>query len=213
MDAEHYQPMYKRLCKQLQTLGAKYIDDFCEIPFRGVQPVYSDDGQILVINSKHLGPTEIDISQTERTTKEFYGRPDVSTAHLIKNDVLMYSTGAYVGRTNAWLDNTPAMASNHVTIIRPDHRICHPLYLSLFLNSPAGISQSEQFSTGSAQRELYPQNVRHILVYLPQTKKGKIDLAWEERLAEKVLASANAKVKARAKLEEAKNLIEKAIAG
>ncbi|MDD5085550.1 MAG: hypothetical protein PHE61_05855 [Candidatus Omnitrophica bacterium] len=45
----------------------------------------------------------------------------------------------------------------------------------------------------------------------PRTKAGKVDLAWQEKLADEILAAARAKVEARAKLEEAKRLVEESI--
>lgn len=70
------------------------------------------------------------------------------------------------------------------------------------------------FQTGSSgQLEIYPQHIQDMLVYLPKTKAGKTDLAWQQRLADKVLAAARAKIEARTKLEEAKKLVESAVGG
>jgi hypothetical protein len=104
------------------------------------------------------------------------------------------------------------MADNHVSILRPDPKVCLPVYLALFLNSPPGLAQSEMFQTGSSgQLELYPVDVAKLIVYLPGNGNGKIDLRWQQRLADKVVAASEAKAKARAKLEEAQTLEEREI--
>lgn len=87
-----------------------------------------------------------------------------------------------------------------------------PEYATLFLNSPAGLAQSEMFQTGSSgQLHLYPQHIQEFLAYLPRNKNGSIDLAWQQKLADKVVAGSRAKQEAQAKLNEAKQLVEKAI--
>jgi len=130
---------------------------------------------------------------------------------LKQYDVLVYSTGAYVGRTNVYLENKEALASNHVAIIRPNASICNPVYLSLFLNSRIGIMQSEQFASGSAQRELYPNDLMQFLIYIPTSKNGSIDLKWQKKLAHKVIRASNAKFEAQAMLDKAKKIVEASI--
>lgn len=210
-DAEHFQPQYRRLQAHLLDNGAMRLGEVCLPPSRGVQPEYAEDGPVAVVSSRHLGPTQIDTANLEHTTAGFYNSDDASKARLTKLDVLLYSTGAYVGRTNVWLDDGPALASNHVTIIRPEPRKCHPIYLALFLNSAPGLMQSAQYASGSAQQELYASQICKFLVYVPTKVDGKIDLTWQERLAAKLLAAREANSRALAKLQEAKALIEQEI--
>ncbi|HEY3931638.1 MAG TPA: restriction endonuclease subunit S [Verrucomicrobiae bacterium] len=211
IDAEFFQPQYNRLRKRLSAAGALSLGKFCPILNRGIQPEYVENGDVSVINSKHLGPNHIDYSTLERTSKEAYESEESKKAWVKKFDVLLYSTGAYVGRTNVFLENFKALASNHVAIIRPDWNVCNPTYLALFLNSPVGLAQSVEFSTGSAQRELYPKHIQQFLVFLPTTRAGKIDLEWQKKLAAKVEAANSAKQEAESKLAEAKQLVEQAI--
>ena len=180
-------------------------------PPRGVQPVYVDNGPVAIVTSEHLGITQIDMDKLDHTSSEFYKSANVARANLSTNDVLLYATGAYVGRTNCWLGEGEALASNHVTIIRPDRKVCHPVYLALFLNSPAGLSQSERAASGSTQRELYPSEVTKIVVFLPKKNGDKIDLDWQKMLAGKVLAANEAIRRARGKLADARTLVENEI--
>lgn len=208
LDPEFYQPKFENLEKHLKAVGTMRLGDFCRMPSRGVQPQYEESGSILIINSKHLGPMEIDIEGAEKTTTHFYDDEVNEKARIQRFDVLMYSTGAYIGRTNAYLNNEKAIASNHVTIIRPDVKVCDPIYLALFLNSPAGLMQTDQRASGSAQREIYPQEVVKYKVFTPRDKNGKSDLAWQKKLADKVIAANEAKKSAKQKIGEAKRLVE-----
>lgn len=211
IDSEFYQPKFENLEKYLKKIGAIPLGNFCPMPNRGVQPQYDENGDILVINSKHLGPTEIDIDKAERTTEAFYADNLNEKARIQETDVLMYSTGAYVGRTNSYLGDKKALASNHVTIIRPDRKLCNSIYLALFLNSPAGLMQTDQRASGSAQREIYPQEIMKYQIFIPNDRSGKSDLTWQKKLAEKVIAANEAKKSAKQKLQEAKELVEKEI--
>jgi hypothetical protein len=101
------------------------------------------------------------------------------------------------------------LADNHVSILRPDQTVCLPVYLSLFLNSPAGLAQSEKFQTGSSgQLELYGHDIARIVVFLPKNGKGNLDLKWQKKLAEKAIAAYHANIKARETVEKAKRMIE-----
>jgi len=168
VDAEHFQPKYQKLVAHLKEGGSvRTLGEIATYIERGVQPRYVEDGEIIVVNSRHLGEQLLNVDATERTDRDFWTRN--KRARLHKYDVLVYSTGAYIGRTNAWLEEQDAVASNHVTIIRTNDS-CHPLYLATFLNAPPGLMQAEQWASGSGQRELYPEDIARFLIYLPSDK-------------------------------------------
>ena len=116
----------------------------------------------------------------------------------------MYSTGApYVGRTNVWLEDSKAIASNHVNIIRPGEEY-NPLYLAVYLNSPIGMLQAAMYQKGSNQQELYPEDIaRFVLCRASQE--------LQEKIADLVLQSYQARKKAKALLKEAKRQVEELI--
>lgn len=210
-DAEYFQPQYKRLQHHLRQGGAKVLSEFCPFIGRGVQPEYDESGDVLLINSQHLSAQFIDISSVERTKQSFYDLPSTARARLKKYDVLVYATGAYVGRSNVYLHDTNAVAGIDILIARPNQALCNPVYLALFLNSILGILQSEQAASGSAQRHIYPKDLMHFIIYLPIDKKGAIDLEWQKKLADKVIRASKAKNEAQAMLDKAKKIIEDSI--
>lgn len=208
-DAEYYQPKFKNLLNHLKKIDSVRIKEFCQHPNRGIQPQYEETGDIIVINSKHLRLTQIDIESAERTSEAFYSEENTNKARLKQFDVLMYSTGAYIGRTNVYLEKCRGIASNHVTIIRPNNKICDPTYLALFLNSPVGLMQSDQKASGSAQREIYPHDIAGLYVFVPQNKSGKVDMEWQRKLAAKVIKVYHTRSKVGQKIQEAKRLVNK----
>lgn len=212
-DAEYYQPQYARLRAELMKQGSEEIGSFCPKPIRGVQPSIVEGGEIIVVDSKAVRPQGVEPAAEERTSLKFFNSPANAKARVQKGDVLLNSTGrGTLGRAARYQLNAAAICDNHVAILRPNSKVCDPTYLALFLNSPAGLSQSEQFQTGSSgQLEIYPEHIQQFQVFLPRNKNGSVDLAWQERLAAKVQASTAAKAKARIKLEEAKRLVEEAI--
>jgi hypothetical protein len=210
-DAEHFQPKYARLLKHLNKKGALRLGDFCPIPHKGVTPIYDLEGSIPLVNTQHLGPTGIDVGRLQSVSEQFYNAIENTQAHLKQWDVLVYGTGAYLGRTNCWLEKFPAMAGMDCLIIQPDKNFCDPVYLALFLNSEPGLLQSDKYGSGSAQRHLYPRDLIQFFVFIPTCDNGKPDLKWQEKLAEKVISASRSKADARKKMNEAKALIEKEI--
>jgi type I restriction enzyme M protein len=209
-DAEHFRPQLRRLRKHLVKEGSKSIGEFCPTPRRGVQPVFVQNGDVWVIDSKAVRPGGPEPSLEERTNLAFLNDPRNAKAGVAFGDVLLNSTGrGTLGRAACWLRHEPAMADNHVSILRPDPHDCLPVYMALFLNSPAGMAQTEMFQTGSSgQLELYSADVLKLIVYLPKTGNGNIDLEWQRKLTNKVIAANEANITARAKIEEAKSLVE-----
>jgi type I restriction enzyme S subunit len=204
MDAEHFQPRYERLVNHLRKTGlARPMAEVAPYVKRGLQPVYMTGGEVIVVNSQHLGRHLLNVEATERTDRQFWD--ENSRSRLRKGDVLLYSTGAYVGRTNVWLEDQDGVASNHVTMIRPNDS-CDARYLAVFLNAPPGLLQAEKWASGSGQRELYPEDIARFLVYLPPNE-------FQQKVAELVDQSYRARQKSKVLLERAKRTVEALIEG
>lgn len=171
IDSSHYKNVYTNMYDFLyEHFTCKKIKQIVSINRRGVQPIYSPQGDIMVVNSKHLSPTHIHYDLTERTTsKEYALQPQ---AQIKNGDVLIYTTGAYVGLTNAYNSQEAALASNHVNILRLSDDTIDPNYLALVLNSVIGKLQTEKYSRGSAQLELYPFDIDEFVI--PIIDEGKM---------------------------------------
>jgi len=211
MDAEHFQPKFKRLREHLLKYNAARLGAVCKSVAKGTQPNgYIDNGEVTVVKSKNVFGQGIDFDNCECTTIDAYA--DIP-ARLINGDLVINATGfGTLGRA-AFIPSRKEkiVASVDLVILRLQQTVL-PEYAALFLNSPAGMMQSEMFQTGSSgQLHLYPQHIQEFLIYLPRNQDGSVDLTWQRKLADKVVGASRAKQEAQEKLAQAKKLVENAI--
>jgi restriction endonuclease S subunit len=180
----------------------KSVKQFVSVNRRGLQPNYVENGDIMVINSKHLSKTHINYDQTEKTTKEEFDKQQA--AHIQNDDVLIYTTGAYIGLTNAFNSNELAMASNHVNILRLSDPRIDPNYLALVFNSIIGQLQTQKHSRGSAQLELYPTDIDKFIIPI-------LDEDMMRTIGEKVRNSLESLKQSKQLLARAKSRVEELI--
>lgn len=193
MDAEHFQPHYDRMLDAIQETGkARRLGELLTYCKRGSQPEYVPDGDVLVINSQHVGPQLIDIAGAERTSEEFWQRKPGS--RIRKYDVLMNSTGVgTIGRVNCTLHDQKAVVDNHVTIMRVKPDEVDPLYLSVYLNSHLGREQTYKWQSGSSgQLEIYPEEIKGFLVIVPSEHDQKAIAAQLQSAYDSMIAALKA---------------------
>lgn len=200
LDAEHYQMKYDELEAMIKTVPYKTIAEIQLFNARGVQPDYVEEGCISVVNSKHILEDGLDYDNFERTTEAFL--LSQKRAQIGYGDILIYTTGANIGRTQAYLKHNHALASNHVNILRV--KGVNPIYLALVLNSPIGRLQTEKLCTGSAQVEIYPNDIEKFVVPI-------LDETIQETIASKVQESFAMKTESKRLLNVAKEAVEIAI--
>lgn len=202
LDAEHYQVKYDELESLIKSASYKSIAEIQQFNARGVQPDYVEGGEVLVVNSKHILENGLDYDNFEHTTPVFLNTHN--RAQIRYGDILIYTTGANIGRTQVYLIDEPAIASNHVNILRVQG--VNPIYLALVLNSQIGRLQTEKMCTGSAQAELYPSDIEKFIVpILPEEK--------QQTIADYVQKSVSLRQQAKQLLEDAKLKVEIAIMG
>lgn len=200
LDAEHYQMKYDELEARIKTLPYKTIAEIQQFNARGVQPDYVEEGSVSVVNSKHILEDGLDYDNFERTTEAFLSSHE--RAQIEYGDILIYTTGANIGRTQVYLKDDHALASNHVNILRV--RGVNPIYLALVLNSPVGRMQTEKLCTGSAQAEIYPNDIEKFIVPI-------LDETKQETIAAKVQDCFALKMESKRLLIVAKEAVEIAI--
>lgn len=200
-DAQHYQPRFKQLIDHLSGFLSTRVRDIRSLNRRGLQPIYLRNGDVDVVNSQHLGPKHIDYEGLEKTSaKSFVAAPE---AHIQKDDLLIYTTGAYIGRTNVYLRDAPSMASNHVNILRL-HPGIDATYMALVFQSIVGRFQTQQHARGSAQAELYPSDIDRFIVPL-------LDTAKQTAIGDLLRESLVKQQESRQLLEQAKTRVEQLI--
>lgn len=202
-DAEFYQPKYddQEATVRANNTDVRLIAHMERYNARGLQPEYIPDGKIHVVNSRHILETGLDYSGFEKTTEDFWQRQE--KGRIKRNDILIYTTGANIGRTQVYLQDEKALASNHVNILRLAEGI-NPRYVAFVMNSRVGRLQTEQLSAGSAQQELYPKDVSQF--YIPF-----VSPELQEALVQKITEAHELEKESEALLSRAKQAVEVAI--
>ena len=196
IDAHHFNPFVNQLLDSISSFHLVDVRDIRMYNRRGIQPVYVSEGEVAVITSQHLGRWHINYRALEHTSSDHYlAAPE---AHVQHNDLLTYSTGAYIGRTNVYVKEHRALASNHVNILRLRSDI-DASYMALVLQSVVGQAQTSKYLRGSAQAELYPTDIDRFVVPLlePETQSqigGELRRSLQrlddsERLIEQAIAN------------------------
>lgn len=165
LDSEHWQPNLLAVEEQIKAYGFTPLGNHAKSVNRGIQPLFVDEGDVFVIASKAVRPARIRVDSNECTNQAFYSKPNVARARINKGDVLLNGTGVgTLGRAGIYDRDEPAVADNHVTIIRLRDSL-NPYFLMLFLNALPGQVQSERWQTGSSgQLELYPNQIERFLI-------------------------------------------------
>jgi len=208
VDAEYFRPIYDEtmtyLSKNFKTVKLRDIVCFLS---HGKQPYYVEDGEIPVLIQKHLGPQHLNLDalndrDTPRTDRKFIEKfPEYK---LQLGDILFYSVGAYLGRTNVLVDAIEAVPASFITLIRAQKGICDPTCLAIFLNSKIGQLQSERRKSASAQQYIYPKDLAEFIIPIFSEET-------QQKIASLVQQSHDARNKANELLEEAKRKVEEAI--
>lgn len=206
LDAKHFQPKYDRFIAHLKNTGkTKTLREIAPFIAHGPQPPYSDVEDIPVITQRHMGRYMLNFDSPEKfTTKAFWESRE--NFQVRKRDVLFYSVGAYLGRTNLYLSNSPAMAGSYITLIRPDVKQCLPEYLAVYLNAAPGLIQSHKNSRASGQQYIYPPDIARFLIYVPSEN-------FQQQVPDLVQQSYQARQQAKALLEDARVKVQALIEG
>ncbi|MCL0077918.1 restriction endonuclease subunit S, partial [Peptococcaceae bacterium] len=200
-DAEYFQPKYESIFDYIK-IPIKKLEDITKFLNHAKQPPYIDNGEIPIITQKHLGKVFLNLeairdSDTKFTSGEWFKK--YPKYKLRVGDVLYYSVGAYIGKTNIVFDDLNATAASFITIIRPTEEV-NPVYLTVVLNSIIGQLQSEKWQSATAQQYIYPKDIKNFKIpILPKSTQQKI--------ADLVRQSYKARQKAKQLLEEAKNKV------
>ena len=202
LDAQYFSSKFDELPERLSASAARMetIRDIRSHNARGLQPEYVPEGDVYVVNSRHILEARIDYDDLERTTTEWLKINE--RARLQSGDILTYTTGAKIGRTAHFALSDPAVASNHVNILRLSKG--NPEYVAFVMNSLVGRLQTDRHLSGTAQPELYPRDIdKFIVPFIPDGIQSQITASLRE--------SEKSRAQARQFLEAAKRAVEIAI--
>lgn len=201
-DAEYFQPKFEALKQHIKDQGeCLQLGDLLTFCQRGKQPEYAESG-LPVINSKHVRNGTVMMDEANRLA-----RPAENGLKILQRDVLINGTGVgTIGRAAAYLNDSPALPDNHVTILRlrKDADI-DPVFLAVQLNSLIGQMQVDQYFKGSSgQIELYPSDIEAFSIW-------KAPIKTQQAIRQNIDAVHAARREASALLDRAKRVVEVAI--
>jgi type I restriction enzyme M protein len=199
LDAEYFHPSYDEILSAIEKTGQAFsIKELLSVCQRGKQPVYCDEGGI-VVNSKHVRSGGILVDDDNR-------KGEVTSASILiqKHDILMNGTGVgTIGRCAPYLHDHPAIPDNHVTVLRT--KKIDPVFLAIQLDSLVGQMQVAKFYKGSSgQIELYPDDIKNFIVW-------NAPVTIQEEIRQKVSESFTLRRQSKHLLECAKQAVEIAI--
>ena len=167
IDAEFYQPEYLAMEKKFKKINWDFLKNLAYRISRGKQPIYVDNGNVLVLTSDQIRNDFLDLDSAKHTDENYYRRN--KKAQLKFLDVLLNSTGiGTLGRVNFYYLDEKAVADSHITIIRTFSKKLDPIFLNIFLKTAYGEYQINRSYTGSSgQIELYPEHIKRFKIFLP----------------------------------------------
>ena len=203
VDAEFYNPQliqcYKYFSNEV-SLKLKPITNFLVVK-KFSNPIYANNG-VPIITQRHLS----------NISPENYGDYPLADsiwcnrnndALLKLNDLLFYSVGAYLGKTNIWLNDDDAVFASFITLLRCYNPI-DSCFLMLLLNSSFGTLQSNVFKSGTSQPYIYPKDIKQFMV-------PDVDVTVKQALDDLIHKSYNSKQQSKLLLEQAKHRVEELI--
>lgn len=212
MDAEYYQPKYDEIINKIKTYRYGYnpLGAICLLIGHPSNPPYANNEEkvkTFIITQKHLGdlfPNENFWEDEDAlyTTEEFIKN---NSKYLLQNDdILLYSVGAYIGKTNIYNSNKKATLASFLTLLRPNKSRINPYYLLVYLNSLIGKEYTRRFQRGMAQQYIYPFDIKTFLI--PNLEKE-----IQKQIELNIRKSNKLKYQSKQLLEIAKIGVEKAI--
>lgn len=211
IDAEYFQPMYDEIVEKYkaktQCLSLKKVTTLVGHPSNPPYAGGDSKDKTFVITQKYLGayyPSDNfwEDSEALYTTKEFTKKNKQFL--LQKNDIILYSVGAYIGKANIYNSDIQATIGSFLTLIRPDQTKINPYYLLVFLNSDFGKQLTRRCSRGMAQQYVYPFDIKEFAVPI-------IHATEQKGIEVKMLGALNAKNLSKRLLDIAKRGVELAI--
>ena len=136
-------------------------------------PKYYPSGKIF-LSAKNVKPFRFIPEEHKFVDEETY-RKITQNAKPEFQDILITRVGAGIGET-ALIDREIDFAFYvSLTLVKPMKEFIDPMFLTMFLNSPQGISNAVSFTTGvkSSQGNLNVDKVRKFLIPLPPLAEQK----------------------------------------
>lgn len=202
MDAEYYQPKYKKLISKLRKQSGKLLGDLVSIK-KGVEPgaeEYQEEGK-LFIRVSSLSKQGITDKDQKYLSDELYQK--LKKDYEPKVGEILLTKDATPGIACVLKEPVEGIVAGGILRLKLKIDI-EAEYLALVINSIIGQTQAERDAGGSVIAHWKPEQIKNIIIpVLPKLIQQKI--------ANLVKKSHEARKKAKELLEEAKQKVEELI--
>ncbi|MBK9220472.1 MAG: restriction endonuclease subunit S [Uliginosibacterium sp.] len=136
-----------------------------------ISPPLSESG-IPLVSAKDVREWGVDFSDTKYVSEQF-AETSRKRCDPEKNDVLVVSRGATVGRTCLVSTNQPFCLMGSVLLFKPNLALVLPRYFASVLSSPLGLEQLTKASGATAQAAIYIRDAKNLAVQLPPLEEQR----------------------------------------
>lgn len=202
VDAEYFQPKYEKLVEKLKSQNVERLEQVVDtystgFPFKSDN--YVEQGTPLIrINNIRKG--FIDLTDTAYLSEKDYL---LSPKDIAKPGDIVLSMSGTIGMSAVIPADVPKCSANQ-RILRFSSKNIDSDYLVLVLNSIVGSYQLARIGTGGVQTNISYKDIQNILI--PNLSKST-----QQKIAELVRKSHEARKKSKELLEEAKTKVEEMI--
>ena len=186
-----------RMCPTVEELPSgwqvKRLGSFCTkigtgaTPRGGSEVYLSSRVSYSLVRSQHVFDRHFDSAGLAYISESHAN--ELRNAEVHSGDVLLNITGDGVtfGRSCIVPDRVlPACVNQHVSIIRPDRRVCDPGYLLSVLTHPAAKGYIESFNSGGSRRAITKGHIESFEIPLPPLAEQKAIAAVLGALDDKI---------------------------
>ena len=149
------------------------LDIICEKITDGehLTPPLAEKG-VPLLSAKDVRDWSLDFSNTKFVSSEV-AEKSRARCNPEKNDVLVVSRGATVGRTSRVKTEEPFCLMGSVLLFKLNQSIIEPEFIELFFKSPFGARQLTSMSGASAQQAIYIRDMRSFPTPFPPLTEQK----------------------------------------
>ena len=202
-DAEYFQPKYEKIIFLIRANGGTMLGDLATMK-KGIEPgseVYQDEGK-LFIRVSSLSKNGLEDKDQKYLSDELYQK--LKKNYEPKVGEILLTKDATPGIAYVVKEPIEGIVSSGILRLKLKNEKVENEYLALCLNSVIGQTQAERDGGGSIITHWRPEQIKNVLIpILPKPTQQKI--------ADLVQKSHEARKKAKELLEEAKQKVENAI--
>jgi len=202
-DAEYFQPKYEKIVSLIRTNGGTVLGDLATMK-KGIEPgseSYQDEGK-LFIRVSSLSKNGIEDKDQKYLSDELYQK--LKKNYEPKVGEILLTKDATPGVAYVTKEPIEGIVSGGILRLKLKNEKVENEYLALCLNSVIGQMQAKRDGGGSIIAHWRPEEIKNVLIPI-------LSKPTQQKIADLVQKSHEARSKAKQLLKQAKNKIEELI--